>query len=171
METHKHLGTVLLPGSYDPITTGHINSLRFLSERSEQVYAVIMTHVSDEGKRWIPSIVMKNLVEAALKAEGLNNVGVYIEAEDWIAHTIDVLKADCVARSFHPNIIIEKEMDFINSVIELDILVQIIPSKLNLRASNIKWFYDEGMLEDFKEQLPQNVYQYITTMTKSKDSK
>jgi len=166
MDARKHLGTVLLPGSYDPITTGHINSLRFLSERSEQVYAVIMTHVSDEGKRWIPSTVMKNLVEVALKAEGLDNVAVYIEAEDWIAHTIDVLKADSVARSFHPNIVIEKEINFINSVIELDIPVEILPSKLNLRASNIKWFYDEGMLEDFKDQLPANVYEYIIEMKK-----
>jgi len=125
-----------------------------------------MTHVSDEGKRWIPSTVMKNLVEVALKAEGLDNVAVYIEAEDWIAHTIDVLKADSVARSFHPNIVIEKEINFINSVIELDIPVEILPSKLNLRASNIKWFYDEGMLEDFKDQLPANVYEYIIEMKK-----
>lgn len=166
MDNRKHLGTVLLPGSYDPITIGHINSLKFLSERSEQVYAVIMTHVSDEKKRWISSKTTKELLEVALKEAGLKNVGVYIESEDWIAHTIEVLNADCVARSFHPNIVIEKEMELINSVIEIDIPVQIIPSKLNIRSSNIKWFYDENMLEDFKEQLPPNVYQHILSMKK-----
>ena len=157
----KVLGTVILPGNYDPITVGHINSLRFLSERSDKVVAVIMTLASDEGKRWIPSKDMKELIEVALKDAGLNNVEVYIESEGWIAHSIEEFKANGVARTFHPNISMEAEQKFINAVIELDIPVHIIPSKLNVRATDIKFFVEESMLKEFSDLVPKNVYEYI----------
>ena len=49
----KFLGTVILPGMFDPLTVGHMNSLRYLSERSDKVCAVIMTLKAEEEK---PSI-------------------------------------------------------------------------------------------------------------------
>lgn len=157
----KFLGTVLLPGNYDPVTVGHMNSLKYLSGRSDKVIAVIMTLDADEHKRWIPSNDMKALIEEAAQAEGLTNVEVYIENEGWIADTIDKFKANGVARSFHPNISRENEFELIRSVVELDVPVHIIPSKLDVRATNIKFFAEENMLNEFSEQLPENVYQYI----------
>ena len=157
----KVLGTVILPGNYDPITVGHINSLKFLSERSDRVIAVIMTLEQEEDKRWIPSADMKELIEVAIKEAGLDNVEVYIESEGWIAHSIEEFNANGVARTFHPNISIETEQKFINAVIELDVPVHIIPSKLNVRASDIKFFVEENMLGDFSDLVPKNVYDYI----------
>ena len=81
----KFLGTVILPGMFDPVTTGHMNSLKYLSERSDKVYAVIMTLKSEEQNRWIPSETMKRLIEAAIAEEKLDNVSVYIESEGWLA--------------------------------------------------------------------------------------
>lgn len=70
---------------FDPVTTGHMNSLKYLSERSDKVYAVILTLKSEEQNRWIPSETMKRLIEAAIAEERLDNVSVYIESEGWLA--------------------------------------------------------------------------------------
>ena len=137
----KFLGTVILPGMFDPVTTGHMNSLKYLSERSDKVYAVIMTLKSEEEK--------------------LDNVSVYIESEGWLAHSIETLGADGVARSFHPNINIEKEVELIRSVIELGIPLHLIPSHLELRSSHIRWLSEEQLMDEFKEQVPASVYRYI----------
>lgn len=157
----KFLGTVILPGTFDPVTTGHMNSLRYLSERSDKVYAVIMTLTSDEPKRWIPSEVMKKLIEDAIAEEKLDNVFVYIEKEGWLAHTVEALNADGVARSFHPTINIENEIELIQSVIELGIPVHLIPSHLELRSSHIRWLSEEKLMDEFKEQVPASMYRYI----------
>ena len=138
-----------------------MNSLRYLSERSDHVVAVIMTLKCDEHRRWIPSADMKALIEAAAAEEGLDNVSVYIENEGWLADSIDKLKADGVARSFHPTIHVEKELELIRSVIDLDVPVHLIPSHLNLRSSNIRWLTEEGLIEEFRDQIPENVYAYI----------
>ncbi|PWM20709.1 MAG: hypothetical protein DBX53_08210 [Clostridiales bacterium] len=157
----KFLGTVILPGMFDPVTTGHMNSLKYLSERSDKVYAVIMTLKSEEQNRWIPSETMKRLIEAAIAEEKLDNVSVYIESEGWLAHSIETLGADGVARSFHPNINIEKEVELIRSVIELGIPLHLIPSHLELRSSHIRWLSEEQLMDEFKEQVPASVYRYI----------
>ncbi len=138
-----------------------MSSLRYLSERSDRVIAVIMTLEADEHKRWIPSSDMKQLIKEAVKAEGLDNVEVYIEKEGWIADTIEKFHANGVARSFHPNISIENELELIKAVVDLDVPVHLIPSKLDIRASNIKFFAEENMLNEFSDQLPENVYKYI----------
>lgn len=161
----KFLGTVILPGMYDPLTIGHMNSLKYLSERSDKVYAVIMTLKSDEPNRWIPSEVMKKLVEESVKEEHLNNVFVYIEDESWLAHSVDILGADGVARSFHPSINIDKEMELIQTVIDLDIPVHLIPSQLDLRSSQIRMLAEEKFMDEVKEQVPGSVYKYIQEHT------
>lgn len=157
----KFLGTVILPGMFDPVTTGHMNSLRYLSERSDKVIAVIMTLSSEESKRWIPSEVMKQLIEEAIADAKLDNVSVYIESDGWIAHSIEALNADGVARSFHPTINIDNEVELIQAVIELDIPVHLIPSHLELRSSHIRWLSEEKLMDEFKEQVPKSVYRYI----------
>ena len=86
---------------------------------------------------------------------------VYIESEGWLAHSIETLGADGVARSFHPNINIEKEVELIRSVIELGIPLHLIPSHLELRSSHIRWLSEEQLMDEFKEQVPASVYRYI----------
>ena len=86
---------------------------------------------------------------------------VYIEKEGWIADTIEKFHANGVARSFHPNISIENELELIKAVVDLDVPLHLIPSKLDIRASNIKFFAEENMLNEFSDQLPENVYKYI----------
>ena len=157
----KFLGTVILPGMFDPLTVGHMNSLRYLSERSDKVCAVIMTLKAEEEKRWIPSGTMKALIEEAVAAEGLDNVSVYIEDEGWLAHSVEELGADGVARSFHPSINMEKEMELIHAVIELGIPVHLIPSQLDLRSSEIRVLAEEGFLDEIAEQVPDAVFRYL----------
>lgn len=157
----KFLGTVILPGMYDPLTVGHINSLRYLSERSDKVYAVIMTLKEEEKNRWIPSEVMKSLIEETVAKEGLDNVFVYIENEGWLAHTVEVLEADGVARSFHPSINMEKEEELIQAVIALDVPVHLIPSHLDLRSSEIRVLAEERLWDEIQGQVPETVFQYL----------
>lgn len=158
----KFLGTVIFPGNYDPATVCHMNALRYLSERSDKVYAVIMTPSEEEPRRWISSEVMKGLIENALDAMRLNNVFVYIEKDGWLAHSIEKLNADGVARCFHAyveNSVQEKEL--IESVTALNVPVHLLPCRLELRSSQLRWLSEEGLIDDFKDQLPESVYLYI----------
>ena len=157
----KFLGTVILPGNFDPPTVGHMNSLKYLSQRSDKVFAVIMTLKAEEGNRWIPSAEAKRLVEEAAEEEGLDNVSVYVEDEGWLAHSVEALGADGVARSFHPAIDMEKEMELIQAVIDLNVPVHLIPSRLDLRSSQIRVLSQEGLLDEVKEQVPPSVFRYL----------
>lgn len=157
----KFLGTVILPGMYDPLTVGHMNSLRYLSERCDKVFAVIMTLKAEEEKRWIPSQTMKTLIEEAVSAAGLDNVSVYIEDEGWLARSVEELGANGVARSFHPSIDMEKEMELIRAVIDLGVPVHLIPSTLDLRSSEIRVLAEEGFLDEIREQVPDSVFEYL----------
>ncbi len=157
----KFLGTVILPGMYDPLTVGHMNSLKYLSERCDKVFAVIMTLKAEEGDRFVPSQTMKTLIEQAVAAEGLDNVSVYIEDEGWLARSVEELGANGVARSFHPSINIEKEMELIHTVIELGVPVHLIPSTLDLRSSEIRVLVEEGFLDEIREQVPDSVFRYF----------
>lgn len=157
----KFLGTVILPGMYDPLTVGHMNSLKYLSERCDKVFAVIMTLKAEEGDRFVPSQTMKTLIEQAVAAEGLDNVSVYIEDEGWLARSMEELGANGVARSFHPSINIEKEMELIHTVIELGVPVHLIPSTLDLRSSEIRVLVEEGFLDEIREQVPDSVFRYF----------
>ena len=157
----KFLGTVILPGMYDPLTVGHMSSLKYLSERCDKVFAVIMTLKAEEGDRFVPSQTMKTLIEQAVAAEGLDNVSVYIEDEGWLARSVEELGANGVARSFHPSINIEKEMELIHTVIELGVPVHLIPSTLDLRSSEIRVLVEEGFLDEIREQVPDSVFRYF----------
>lgn len=157
----KFLGTVILPGMYDPLTVGHMNSLKYLSERCDKVFAVIMTLKAEEGDRFVHSQTMKTLIEQAVAAEGLDNVSVYIEDEGWLARSVEELGANGVARSFHPSINIEKEMELIHTVIELGVPVHLIPSTLDLRSSEIRVLVEEGFLDEIREQVPDSVFRYF----------
>ena len=157
----KFLGTVILPGMFDPVTIGHINSLKYLSARSDKVIAVIMTLKSEEEQRWIPSSVMKTLIEEAVAEEGLDNVYAYVEDSNWLAQSIETLGADGVARSFHPSIDMNREMELIQAVIDLDVPLHLIPSHLDLRSSQIRLLSEEGYLDEVKDQVPGSVFRYL----------
>ena len=157
----KFLATVILPAMYDPLTVGHMNSLKYLSERCDKVFAVIMTLPAGEGDRFVPSQTLKTLIEQAVAAEGLDNVSVYIEDEGWLARSVEELGANGVARSFHPSINIEKEMELIHTVIELGVPVHLIPSTLDLRSSEIRVLVEEGFLDEIREQVPDSVFRYF----------
>ncbi len=41
MEENKKIKSVILPGSYDPVTLGHLDIIRRAAEKYEEVYAVV----------------------------------------------------------------------------------------------------------------------------------
>ena len=44
MESNKKISSVILPGSYDPVTLGHLDIIRRASEQYDEVYAVIFVN-------------------------------------------------------------------------------------------------------------------------------
>jgi pantetheine-phosphate adenylyltransferase len=40
--------SVIMPGSYDPVTTGHVEMIRRVAEREDEVYVVIFTNPNKE---------------------------------------------------------------------------------------------------------------------------
>ncbi|MEE1185975.1 MAG: pantetheine-phosphate adenylyltransferase [Acutalibacteraceae bacterium] len=67
--------TAVCPGSFDPITHGHLDIIKRASNLFEKVIVVVMTN--DEKTTSLFSIdERKDLIEKAVKSENLNNVQV-----------------------------------------------------------------------------------------------
>ncbi len=61
---------VILPGSYDPVTVGHLDIIRRAAERFDEVYAVIFTNPNKVSRFTLDDRVRMLM----LATEGLDNV-------------------------------------------------------------------------------------------------
>ena len=66
----------IIPGSYDPVTSGHTSLFRTASELFDKVYVVIAANTEKKSGFFSPEERLQILTEAidALKAEGFTNI-------------------------------------------------------------------------------------------------
>lgn len=67
--------TAVCPGSFDPITLGHLDIIRRASQLFENVIVVVMTN-DDKRSPLFTLEERKQMIETVVKHEGLNNVSV-----------------------------------------------------------------------------------------------
>ncbi len=84
----KKQETVILPGSYDPVTLGHLDIIRRASEEYSEVYAVIFRNVDKEYEFTLEER-MKMLI---LATDGLDNVIVSYS----LGYVVDYMREHCI---------------------------------------------------------------------------
>lgn len=62
--------SVIMPGSYDPVTLGHVDMIRRVAEREDEVYVVIFTNPNKE----YTFSLQDRVAMLMLATEGLDNV-------------------------------------------------------------------------------------------------
>lgn len=93
---------VLIPGSFDPITVGHLDVIRRAAERFDRVYVAVMTNNNAKyvegakSKTYLFSMEERRLL-AEITCAGLDNVRV-VSSDGMLIDLVDKLKTDWIIK-------------------------------------------------------------------------
>lgn len=104
------MGSILIPGSFDPMTLGHLDVVRRVSARFERVYVAVMTndmprYVEGAAEKQYMFTMAERRRIAELTCEGLGNVEV-ITAGGRLIDLVDTLGVDWIIKG------VRNEIDF-----------------------------------------------------------
>ena len=94
----------IVPGSFDPITNGHIFVIKEALKRYDKVFVAVMINAEKEYTFSLKE--RKNIVDAALKGE--KNVEV-ISSDGWLYDLANQLKADAIVKGYRNDADLEYE--------------------------------------------------------------
>lgn len=156
----------LYPGSFDPITNGHVDVIQRITKIFDEVIIAVLDN--SDKKSFIPKEDRLVLIKESL--QGLKNVSV----EDFTGLTVDFAKkrsADVIVRGLRApsDFEFELEMSQINNFLSngLDTVFLMTNPKFSfIRSSRVKEVADLG--GDVKELVPEPVYKYFRGKVGSK---
>ena len=96
----------IVPGSFDPITNGHLFVINEAAKEYKTVYVAVM--INAEKKYMFDIQERKAIAEAATKS--IPNVKV-IMSKDWLWKLATELKADAIVKGYRNNIDLEYEQN------------------------------------------------------------
>ena len=149
----------LYPGSFDPITNGHVDVIKRISALFDEIIIAVLSNSSK--KELIPLKERLKLIKESLF--GLKNVSV----ENFSGLTVEHAKkigADIIVRGLRAPSDFEYELEmsqinyFLSSGIET-IFIMTNPQYSFIRSSRVKEVASLG--GDIKEFVPQPVYKYL----------
>ena len=149
----------LYPGSFDPITNGHVDVIKRISALFDEIIIAVLSNSSK--KELIPLKERLKLIKESLF--GLKNVSV----ESFSGLTVEYAKkigADIIVRGLRAPSDFEYELEmsqinyFLSSGIET-IFIMTNPQYSFIRSSRVKEVASLG--GDIKEFVPQPVYKYL----------
>ena len=102
MNNNKHIAIV--PGSFDPITNGHIFVAKEAAKLYDKVFVAVMINSDKEYKFTLEE--RKSIAESALK--DIPNVEV-ISSDGWLYELANSLNADAIVKGYRNNVDLEYE--------------------------------------------------------------
>lgn len=102
MNNNKHIAIV--PGSFDPITNGHIFVVKEASKLYDKVFVAVMINSDKQYKFTLEE--RKSIAESALK--DIPNVEV-ISSDGWLYELANSLNADAIVKGYRNNVDLEYE--------------------------------------------------------------
>ena len=102
MNNNKHIAIV--PGSFDPITNGHIFVVKEASKLYDKVFVAVMINSDKQYKFTLEE--RKSIAESALK--DIPNVEV-ISSDGWLYELANSLSADAIVKGYRNNVDLEYE--------------------------------------------------------------
>lgn len=94
----------IVPGSFDPITIGHMDIIKRASEMYDQVYVAVMINAS---KNYMFTLAQREEIAKAATAE-LNNV-IVISSSDWLWKLAEELDACAIIKGYRNEVDLEYE--------------------------------------------------------------
>lgn len=102
MNNNKHIAIV--PGSFDPITNGHIFVVKEAAKLYDKVFVAVMINSDKQYKFTLEE--RKSIAESALK--DIPNVEV-ISSDGWLYELANSLNADAIVKGYRNNVDLEYE--------------------------------------------------------------
>ena len=102
MNNNKHIAIV--PGSFDPITNGHIFVVKEAAKLYDKVFVAVMINSDKQYKFTLEE--RKSIAESALK--DIPNVEV-ISSDGWLYELANSLSADAIVKGYRNNVDLEYE--------------------------------------------------------------
>ena len=102
MNNNKHIAIV--PGSFDPITNGHIFVVKEAAKLYDKVFVAVMINSDKQYKFTLDE--RKSIAESALK--DIPNVEV-ISSDGWLYELANSLSADAIVKGYRNNVDLEYE--------------------------------------------------------------
>lgn len=94
----------IVPGSFDPITVGHIFIVKEAAKRYDKVFVAVM--INSDKKYKFSLEQRKNITEATLK--GMSNIEV-ISSDGWLYDLANTLSADAIVKGYRNEVDLEYE--------------------------------------------------------------
>lgn len=154
----------IVPGSFDPITNGHLFIINEAAKEYKTVYVAVM--INSEKKYMFDIQARKSIAEAATK--NIPNVKV-IMSENWLWKLATELKADAIVKGYRNGIDLEYEKSMAKFNEEhapntKTVLIKTDPTLKDVSSTLIREKISKG--ESLKEFLPENAIKVIQRILK-----
>ena len=155
--------SVIMPGSYDPVTSGHVDVIRRVAEREDEVYVVIFTNPNKEYMFSLEDRVAMLM----LATEDLDNVFVSYS----LGYVVDYMREhdiDRIVKGYRN----DKDLEWERYQAEYNLKHGGYETELILCDENFKGVSSTVVREKIKNKesldglVPENVEKYILTLTK-----
>ena len=149
----------IVPGSFDPITNGHLFVINEAAKEYKTVYVAVM--INAEKKYMFDIQARKAIAEAATK--NIPNVKV-IMSEDWLWKLATELKADAIVKGYRNDVDFEYEQNMAKFNEEhapntKTVLIKTDPTLKNVSSTLIREKISKG--ESLEEFLPEDAIKVI----------
>ena len=151
----------LYPGTFDPITLGHMDVIDTISKLFSKVYVAIL--VNPDKKPMFQTEQRVEMIETAVNEYGIGNVKV-VASEDLAVNVARKHGATTMIRGVRLNTDFETELflHFNNQALDGNIANIFIPPKqehIHVSSTAVRFLLEKGL--DLKKYVPRSVIEYL----------
>lgn len=151
----------LYPGTFDPITLGHMDVIETVSALFSEVYVAIL--VNPDKQPMFRTGQRVEMIEIAVNEYGLRNVKV-VASEDLAVNAAKKHEATAMIRGVRLNTDFETELflHFNNQALDENVANIFIPPKqehIHVSSTSVRFLLGKGM--DLRKYVPKSVIEYL----------
>ena len=155
------MAKALYPGTFDPITLGHMDVISTTSKLFDEVYIAIL--VNPAKKPMFSVEERTEMIYTAVRQYGISNARV-VASEDLAVNVAKHHGASVMIRGVRLNTDFESELllHFNNQALDKDVANVFIPPNqqhIHVSSTAVRFLFEKGL--DLTKYVPQNVIEYM----------